>query len=292
MSYLLKESFSGFKRARLSTLTSITSLAIAALLLGMLLRMGYNAYHLAKTLRELVTVEVFLTNSSEAAIQDFQKELNSDKSIKKTDFISKKMAEQRFLEAFGAEGSALAELDFLPASILIHFHSSTSASQIQNLITNLKSKPIVDEIRFDQRILQLLESRIRTFALIGGGISLFIMFLAMLLVYNTIRLTIFSKQTIIRAMKLVGATKGFIRRPFLIEGILQGIFGSLLAFAGIIGLFDYLIPAYIEQLGVLAWPFGKWYYQAGTMFIFSSLLGLIGSLWATGKFINAVKVSS
>ena len=116
--------------------------------------------------------------------------------------------------------------------------------------------------------------------------------MAMLLVYNTIRLTIFSKQLIIRAMKLVGATKGFIRRPFLVEGLIQGILGSGLAFAGIVGMFDYIIPKYIEQLGVLAWPFGKWYYLAGIMMGFGALLGLLGSLWATGKFIKAVRVSN
>jgi cell division transport system permease protein len=292
MSYLLKESFSGFKRARLASLTAVSSLAIAVLLLGLLLRTGFNAYNLAKSLRELVTVELFLKDSSETEIEKLKKELSGNPIIRKIEFISKKEAEKRFLEAFGSEGAALANLQFLPASYIIYFKHTASTAQIQSTIELYSSNKMVDEIRFDQKILQILESRIKTFALIGSGISFIIMFLALLLVYNTIRLTIFSKQTIIRAMKLVGATKGFIRRPFLIEGVIQGIVGSLVAFAGIYGLFDYLIPTYIAQIGVLAWPFGKWYFLAAIMTGFGSLLGLFGSLWATGKFIHAVRVSS
>jgi len=292
ISYLASEALSGFKRARISTLTAITSLAIAVLLLGLLIRMGYNAYYMAQKLREMIVVEVFLKDGSTDKINQFKKELSKKTDIKTITYISKEKAADRFLEAFGSEGTALANLNFLPASFQLNFKENVGTKQIKSLITDLESKELVDEIRFDEAILKILESRIKTFGLVGAGISLIIMFMAMLLVYNTIRLTIFSKQLKIRAMKLVGATKGFIRRPFLVEGLIQGILGSGLAFAGVIGLFDYIIPKYIEQLGVLAWPFGKWYYLAGIMIGFGALLGLLGSLWATGKFIKAVRVSN
>lgn len=290
--YFLKEGFSGFKRAKLSTATAITSLAIAVLLLGLLVRMGYNAYYLAQKMREMIVVEVFIKDVNAERLNQLKQNLTRRKEVKSIQFISKDEAKELFLASFGSEGNALANLNFLPASVKLTFKEDIRGEQIKALIQDVSKWTDVDEIRFDEAILNILESRIRTFGLIGAGLSLFILFMALLLVYNTIRLTIFSKQHIIRAMKLVGATKSFIRLPFLIEGLIQGIVGSFIASVGVIAVFEYLLPKYIEQLGVLAWPFGRWYYLIGLMLVFGSLLGLIGSRWATKKFIHAVKVSS
>lgn len=290
--YFLNEGFSGFKRAKLSTATAITSLAIAVLLLGLLVRMGYNAYYLAQKMREMIVVEVFLKDVNAEKMNQVKQNLARRKEVKSIVYISKDDAKDLFLASFGSEGNALANLNFLPASVQLTFNEDIRGEQIKALIKDVSKWNEVDEIRFDEAILNILESRIRTFGLIGAGLSLFILFMALLLVYNTIRLTIFSKQHIIRAMKLVGATKSFIRRPFLIEGLIQGIVGSVIASAGVIAVFEYILPKYIEQLGVLAWPFGRWYYLIGLMLAFGSLLGLIGSRWATKKFIHAVKVSS
>ncbi|TNE73295.1 ABC transporter permease [bacterium] len=290
--YFVKEGVSGFKRAHLATITSITALAIAVLLVGMMVRMGYNAYYLAQKMREMIIVEAFLNDINNEQIQSVQQAIQRKKEVAKMEFVSKDDARKLFLSSFGDEGSGLADLDFLPASIRITFKEGVQTPQIKHLIADISKWKEIDEVRFDENLLNILESRIRTVGLIGAGISFLIMLMALLLVYNTIRLTIFSKQTIIRAMKLVGATKGFIRRPFLIEGMLQGVIGGSLSSLGIIGIFQYVLPKYIEQLGVLSWPFGRWYYLIGGMISFGTLLGLIGSHRATKKFINAVRLSN
>lgn len=290
--YFVKEGISGFKRARLATITAITALSIAVLLIGIMIRLGYNAYYLAQKMREMVIVEVFLNDLSESETKSIQQAITKRKEVAKIVYISKDEAKKRFIQAFGNEGSGLANLDFLPASIQITFKEGVQTPQINQLIADISTWKEVDEVRFDEKLLRILESRIRTVGLIGAGISVIIMLMALLLVYNTIRLTIFSKQSIIRAMKLVGATKNFIRLPFLIEGVLQGLIGAAVASACLIGIFQYLLPKYIEQLGILAWPFGRWYYLTGFMFLFGMILGFMGSHRATEKFINAVKVSN
>ena len=98
----------------------------------------------------------------------------------------------------------------------------------------------------------------------------------MILVFNTIRLTIYAKRDLIRAMKLVGATNGFIRRPFLVEGIVQGLIAGSAAAGIIYLLFDWLIPQNISQLGVLSWPFGRWYFLIGGVIFTLSYNGLDG----------------
>ena len=92
ISYLATEAFSGFKRARISTLTAITSLAIAVLLLGLLIRMGYNAYYMAQKLREMIVVDVFLKDGSTDKINQFKKDLSKKAEVKTVTYITKEKA--------------------------------------------------------------------------------------------------------------------------------------------------------------------------------------------------------
>jgi len=87
-------------------------------------------------------------------------------------------------------------------------------------------------------------------------------------------------------MKLVGATNAFIRRPFVIEGVLQGWIGSLLAFGVLDALFRWAVPLAIPQMGILPWPLGAWYYLALSMFLLGTLIGLLGSTIASHRFIR------
>src|SRR5699024_6132686 len=111
------------------------------------------------------------------------------------------------------------------------------------------------------------------------------------LVFNTIRLTIYAKRDLIKAMKLVGATNGFIRRPFVIEGILQGLIAGTFAVIVMYIGFQFVLPEYIPQFGILDWPFGRWYYLSGAMLLLSVFMGLWGSQWAARRFIKETSIS-
>jgi cell division transport system permease protein len=113
----------------------------------------------------------------------------------------------------------------------------------------------------------------------------------MILVFNTIRLTIYAKRDLIKAMKLVGATNGFIRRPFVVEGIIQGLIAGLLSIGVMYAIFHYLLPEYLPQLGVLEWPFGRWYYLCGAMLLLAIFMGFWGSQWAARRFIKETSIS-
>jgi cell division transport system permease protein len=141
-------------------------------------------------------------------------------------------------------------------------------------------------------LLQLLETRTDQLAMGGAALGGFILLIAMILVFNTIRLTIYAKRDLIRAMKLVGATNGFIRRPFLVEGIVQGLIAGSAAAGLIYLLFDWFIPQNISQLGVLSWPFGRWYFLISGVILLAIIMGWMGSRWAARKFIKNTSVYS
>lgn len=291
LGYTIKEGISGIKRTKLAALTSIFALFISVVLAGILLRAGFNFYTMTQELKSNVEIEVFLNDVERSEVKAAGDDIASFQGVDNVTYISKDSAMAIFMRDFGSQGSALAELDFLPASYRVSFSPDASIDQMRTFVDDWQNKNIVDEVTFDEELLIMLESRIQTLSLIGLGLAGIIMLATMLLVYNTIRLTIYAKREIIRAMKLVGATDGFIRRPFIIEGIMQGLVASLFAVGSIYLLFHYLIPTYLPQVGVLEWPFGRWYYTVGVMVVLGIFLGLIGSRWAAKRFIKSVELS-
>lgn len=291
ISYIIKEGFSGFKRTRLASITSVTALVIAVLLLSVIARFGYSGYQLIQSLKESVEVEVFLFDISEERTQTIGRQLEEYSIVTRAIYVDKEEAEAVFRKEFGTEGETLADLRFLPASFILQLSPGASVPEILKMIQEIESYQGVDEVVFNQRLLETLEDRYEIIALSGAGIGFFVLLTAIILVFNTIRLTIYAKRNIIRTMKLVGATKGFIRRPFLFEGFLQGVVAALISIGIHILLFQWIIPHYLPQLGVLAWPFDQWYYLAGAMLFLSLLMGLLGSSWATRKFIHQTTLS-
>lgn len=291
--YVLKEGASGIQRTKLAAFSSIFALFVSILLLSGIARIGFNLIEFAKVLRQDIEVEIFLQDGvdHQRQWQDLEGYLEEQTWVGRVHFISKDSAAAIFREEFGAEGAALAELDFLPASYRVSVSEGVSVDSIVTQLEQIREFSAVSDIAFNLALMRLLETRIRTFSMIGLGLGAFILAASLLLVFNTIRLTIYAKRDLIRAMKLVGATNGFIRRPFMIEGLLQGFlaggFACLLHYA----FFSYLIPAQLPIVGVMAWPFGRWYFLVGAMMGLSLIMGWWGSTWASRRFIRQTAVT-
>lgn len=290
LGYLIKEGFAGLKRARLAAFTSIFSLFVAVLLIGVLTRVGFNAYEVSQMLKQQVEVEVFLENIDNQSTNELQQRIGNEPIVAEMNYISRDSASQVFREEFGMGGEALADLNFLPASFRVLVSDEASVAQVDSLVQVINDYRGVDEVRFNLALLELLERRTEQLILIGAAIGLFILFVAIILVFNTIRLTIYAKRDLIRAMKLVGATNGFIRRPFLFEGVVQGVIAGGLAAGLVYLLFDWVVPIYFAQIGVLSWPFGEWYYLLGGIVLLAIIMGWWGSRWAARKFIRETAV--
>jgi cell division transport system permease protein len=288
--YVLKEGLAGISRTKLAAFTSIFSLFVAVLLIGVIARVAYNAYEVAQMLRQQVEVEVFLLDLDEQSTLEIQNLLSESVFVESLTYISKDSASQIFKQEFGIGGEALADLNFLPASFKLQIADDAELDSLEAYIAEIESYRGVDEVQFNLALLQMLESRMETMAIVGGALGFFILFVAMILVFNTIRLTIYAKRDLIRAMKLVGATNAFIRRPFLVEGVVQGLIAGTLACGIIYLIFSVIVPAQVPQVGVLEWPFGRWYYLMGSVMLLSLLMGWWGSRWAARKFIRETTV--
>lgn len=291
LGYIIKEGVAGLKRARLASFTSTFSLFVAVLLLGTLARVAFNAYEVAQSLQKSIDVEVFLQDLDQRTIDELQSTLSEQELVQELTYISKDSAAAIFKEEFGSGGSSLADLKFLPASFKLKITPEADIQQVDSLVTAIGNYRGVDEVEFNQQLLDLMQTRFRTVAVAGTGLGILILLVSLILVFNTIRLTIYAKRGLIKAMKLVGATNSFIRRPFVVEGVLQGLAAGILATALIFVIFQFLLPAYIPQFGILGWPFGRWYYLCGAMILLAITMGYLGSQWAARKFIKETSIT-
>lgn len=290
MSYLLKEGFAGLKRTKWASMASIFSLFLALVLLGIFARLATNIYDRAVSLKESVELEVFLFDVDSAAVAGLEKQLEVLDEVVSTSYISKDSAAAIMRAEFGSGVEDLVALDFLPASFKVELSNEVRYERIDELAAEMEQWIGVENVQFNASLVQMLEKNLDIMVKVGSWLGVLVLLAAILLVFNTIRLTVYARRDVIKAMKLVGATDRFIRAPFVIEGVLQGLIAGSLSVVSLYFLFDSVFPSIAPQLGVLAWPFGRWFYMVGAVIVLAVLMGWIGSRWAAGTFIRKTKL--
>jgi len=290
MSYLLKEGFAGLKRTKWASLTSIFSLFLALVLLGIFARLATNIYDRALNLKESIELEVYLYDLDSTAVVELDEQLLGLSEVVATSYISKDSAASIMRTEFGSGVEELVALDFLPASFKVELSASVPYERIDELASELGQWEGIETVQFNASLVQMLEKNLDIMLKVGTWLGLLVLLAAILLVFNTIRLTVYARRDVIKAMKLVGATDRFIRAPFVIEGILQGVIAGALSVVSLYLLFDRVFPSLVPQLGVMAWPFGRWYYMVGGLLFLALIMGWVGSRWAASTFIRKTKL--
>lgn len=290
-SYVIKEGVAGFSRARLSTITAITALTLAVLLIGVLIRVAFSAYEVAQLMRGMVEVEVFLKDVNDGEVNGIRRAIEGRGMTSEIGYVSKDSAAAIFRAEFGEEGAALADLKFLPASFKLRIRENYPLDSINIQLAWLGELSGIDEVTFNQQLLEVLESRINTVVLMGGSLGAFIMLVSLFLVYNTIRLTIYARKRLIKAMKLVGATNAFIRRPFLVEGLIQGLISAMVSVGLLLAIFNWMLPTWVPQLAYFGWPWGNPLLLISIMSLLALTMGWLGSNLAARKFIKETSVA-
>jgi len=219
------------KRVRSSYITSVISIAMVLLMLGLLGLMLVNAKKLSDTTRESFTVSIFFKDSvDEASILKFKSELEAKEFIKSIEFISRDEAAASFQEELGEDFVEFLGYNPLPASLDVKFNSNfTEESDFENLEKEWSANALVSQIDYPRNLINKIVDNMRKLSWFFLAFSAILAFIAITVINNTIRLAMYSKRFIIRTMQLVGATRGFIRRPYILSGITQGLLGGLIA---------------------------------------------------------------
>ena len=226
--YSFREGIVGLRRARMATMITISTIAITMILLGIFLILTVNVQSITKQFRDRISLEMFIDNSlSQEKTQELRKSLTDMDGIEEVVFISQQEARERFRQDLGEEFLNLLGETPLPPSFEIKLNPGhQSPENIAEIVNGIEELEGVDEVVYQEKLFRFVDRYSRIVFLLDGVIFLTVLLSAVLLVSNTLRLTILSQSRNIQIMELVGATKRLIRRPYLIQGILQGGIGG------------------------------------------------------------------
>lgn len=229
-------------RLRSSYLTLVVSVSLVLFLLGVLGLLLINAKELSDYFRESLSFSIMLDDDAkEADIRMLQKDLDAKQYVKSTSYISKNEAAVKMKEELGEDFINFLGDNPLPPSIDVYLKAEyTAADSVARIEKYVLEYPFVKEVYYQESLLFLINENVRKISLFLVVISSFLFLIAMTIINNTIRLAIYSRRFLIRTMQLIGATRGFIRRPFLIQSAFHGLIAALLAMCLLIGML-YLI---------------------------------------------------
>ena len=284
----MSKSFERYQRRKLisSYFSVILSIALVLFLLGVLGLLVLNTKKLADHFKEEITVSVFLKDSAkEVEIGQLQKSLVLSEYTKSAVFVSKDEAAEEHSAEIGEDFLEFLGYNPLKNSIDINLNADfVNTAQVDSIAQSIASQSFVEEVSFDRPTLDLLTRNVKR---LGLGIliaSALFTLIAVLLINSSIRLSIYSKRFIIKTMQMVGATKSFIRKPFIWTNIKLGIIGAVLALLGLAGVLFYLNQNF-PQLGLLQDMVQLGIVFAGVLAA-GVLISLASTYFATQRFLN------
>jgi cell division transport system permease protein len=284
----LKNKESGLSKIRLrsSYLTLVISVSLVLFLLGMLGLVLINARELSNYLRESISFQVFLDdNAKEADMRMLQKDLDAKPYVKSTKYVSKDEAAAKMKADLGEDFISFLGDNPLPPSIDVYLYAGyTSPDSVAKIEKYVKEYPFVKDVYVQESLLFLINENVRKISLFLLVISTFLFLIALTIINNTIRLSIYSRRFIIRTMQLVGATRAFIRRPFLVQSAIHGLLAALIAMSLIMGLL-YLIEK--EFLMMFTFESTKLLLLLGvSIIILGVLINIISTYFSVNRYLS------
>lgn len=269
-----------------SRLTSIISIALVLFLLGLILLIGLLGQKLSVYVKENISFSIILKdNSKETDIKKMQKQLDARPYIKSTEYISKERAAKELEEELGENPETFLGFNPLQASIEVKLKSEYANSDSLRVIEKqIKSYTDVSELLYRKDMMQMVNDNLKRVGLILLTLAAILMIISFVLISNTIRLLIYSKRFLIHTMQLVGATSGFIRRPFIRYNVVSGILAAVLAIFMLMGALYYIqneLSGFINLLDIDSLLF-----VFGSILVMGILLSVVATYFAVNKYLQ------
>ncbi len=270
------------------SIASVSTVAVSLLLIGIFVILALTVSNIIENVEKKVQIQAFLKDeANEEQIANLQQKVASWSDVKEVKYVSKDEALERLREDLKDQPEMLNALQGnpLPASLEIEL---VDPQKVDSIAKRIEGNQEIDELKYGQQIVGKLFAVTNVLRVIGIILVSLLIFASLVLIANTIRLALFARRKEIAIMRLVGASNWFIRMPFLLEGILQGFIGSILAVIVIyfakVTLFDKakeILPFFPVTIGN-----NTFYQLVGWMIMFGILIGAVGSLVAIRRFLK------
>ena len=287
--YFLREAFRSLWRNAFMTFASVATMALSLIMLGMFVLMGLNLNHMANQVESTVEISVYLEDTiSDKELKDLEGQLKVLPGVQEISYINKEKALVRFQERLGDRKdllNALGGANPIPASFQIRVGSP---DQVQPVVKATENMVGVDDTQFGKEIVEQIFSVARWMRIISLVLVLFLGLAALFIIANTIRVAVFARRREISIMKYVGATDGFIRLPFLLEGIILGFLGSLVATLVVDLIYSVISGQLAKTLAFLPilpkYPVLLW--LSIGLILLGPIIGALGSMISIKRFLK------
>lgn len=300
LAYFFKESLQGFTRNLSTALGSIITIFLSLLIIGVFLVGASIIGNLVTSIENEVSITAYVSDEAEQSdIDAVMADIKKMEGVSSVSFTTKEQALDNFRNSMTSNPDIIDQLDGqnpLPASIDVELSDPQLVEQVAGQIeANATFKAICDEpdnvadsLKYGQQTVDKLFSLTNYVRYIGGALIALLIFIALVFINNTIRLAILARRKEIAIMRLVGASNGFIRGPFLMEGALHAIIGSLLAVGVLQLLRMFALPQLQAALSFLSFDVASTTYLViyAALVAAGLLIGLVGSAFAMRRYLK------
>jgi cell division transport system permease protein len=275
----LNDFFEKYQKRKIinANISVVISITVVLFLLGILGFFLLNSKKITNHFKEKITITVFFKDDAKlTAIKKFEKKIKLSPEVKSTRFITKKEAAQKLQKEIGEDFIRFLGYNPLQDNLEINLKGDfVNEQKMDSLQKKWKTNRLVADVNYEyyKPLIKILNQNIKKISFWIGIISSFFVFLVFLLINSAIRLSLYNKRFSIKTMQLVGATKAFIRKPFLIKAFWMGIFGALLASFG---------------LFLLLYYFDRYFPEFHFLNDYKLLTILFGGIFLTGIFITFI----
>jgi len=267
-------------------ISTVISIALVLLMTGLLGLILVHAKNLSNYVKENIVLNIIVNDGvTEADILSLQKELDGNVAVLRTQYVSKELAARNLQNDLGEDFVKFLGYNPLLSSIDVYLKADyANKVGVETFTKQASNNSLVKEAVYQDSLIDMVNQNIRIIGLIILAFAAILLIIAVALINNTIRLAIYSQRFLIKSMQMVGATKGFIRRPFLGYGILHGLLGGLIA------IILLLVTLYFAQEQIPEIVILRNYFEFAVIFLGVICLGIIisgaSTYFAVSKYLR------
>jgi cell division transport system permease protein len=280
------ESSSSNRKTKTLYVSTVISIALVLLMTGLLGLILVHAKNLSNYVKENIVLNIIVNEGAkEVDVTTLQKQLDADTYVLKTQYVSKELAARNLTKDLGEDFVDFLGYNPLLSSVDVYLKADYANNEsIQLLIAKINKNPLVKEVVYQKSLIDMVNQNIKGIGFVILAFAAILLIIAVALINNTISLAIYSQRFLIKSMQLVGATKNFIRQPFLTYGIIHGLLGALIA------IILLLITLYVAQQQVPEMIILRDWFEFSIVFISVILLGVLisglSTYFAVSKFLR------
>ena len=233
-------------------LSTVISISLVLLLVGVAALLAVNARSVSDYFKENMQVSVLMKQEvDDEEAMEYVSELDAMPFIKSSKFVSREQGTKEMTELLGQDFLDVFETAPIPVSVEVTLKADyVSTDSLEVVKRAIGRSGIVDEVVYQQSLVEKLNTNLKKISVVLGVFIALLLFISFVLINNTVRLNVFSRRFTIHTMKLVGATKAFIRAPFMVQAVFQGLFSALLATVMLVGILFFVRSEFAQLFEV------------------------------------------